>query len=488
MTTAPDLPSRHRRSPRQGADRRFRLAGDAAHRAARARGRRLLRNRAVPERRARFRRDSPQGGHSLGRPVLGHGRRARPARRRRFSTPACRCSASAMASRRIGDPAGRQGRRRTSSRIRPRRCGGRSEHSALFDGVWEKGGKYPVWMSHGDRVTKLPEGFRVIARFAKTRLSRRSRDEARRYYGVQFHLEVVHTPDGARLLSNFVHKVAGLKSDWTMAAFRGEAIAAIRRQVGDGRVLCGLSGGVDSRRRGGAHPRSDRRARSPASSSITACCGRARRKRSCGSFAITTIFRCIMSKRAELFLGALEGVDDPEVKRKTIGRLFIETFEAEAKKIAADGQRRAAISRARHALSRCHRKRLLHRRPVGDDQIAPQCRRPARAHEHAARRAACANSSRTKCARSAANSACPKLSSGAIRFPGPGLAIRCPGGITREKLDNPAQGRRRLSRRNPQGRTVRRHLAGLRRAAAGAQRRRDGRRAHLRLRRARCAR
>ena len=95
------------------------------------------------------------------------------------------------------------------------------------------GYKYPVWMSHGDRVTRLPEGFRVIAASENAPMAAIA-DEARRYYGVQFHLEVVHTPDGARLISNFVHKVAGLKSDWTMAAFRQEAIAAIRRQVGDG--------------------------------------------------------------------------------------------------------------------------------------------------------------------------------------------------------------------------------------------------------------
>ncbi len=120
-----------------------------------------------------------------------------------------------------------------------------AQESALFAGVWEKGAKYPVWMSHGDRVTRLPEGFRVIAASENAPLAAIA-DEARRYYGVQFHLEVVHTPDGAKLISNFVHKVAGLKSDWTMAAFRQEAIAAIRHQVGSGRVLCGLSGGVDS--------------------------------------------------------------------------------------------------------------------------------------------------------------------------------------------------------------------------------------------------
>lgn len=119
------------------------------------------------------------------------------------------------------------------------------ESSALFEGVWRKGENYPVWMSHGDRVTQLPAGFRVIAASENAPMAAIA-DEARGFYGVQFHLEVVHTPDGAKLLSNFVHKVAGLKADWTMSAFRQEAIAAIRRQVGDKRVLCGLSGGVDS--------------------------------------------------------------------------------------------------------------------------------------------------------------------------------------------------------------------------------------------------
>ena len=115
----------------------------------------------------------------------------------------------------------------------------------LFDGVWERGHKYPVWMSHGDRVTRLPDGFKAIAQSENAPMAAIA-DEARRYYGVQFHLEVAHTPDGARLISNFLHKIAGLKSDWTMKAFRQEAVGAIRRQVGDGRVLCGLSGGVDS--------------------------------------------------------------------------------------------------------------------------------------------------------------------------------------------------------------------------------------------------
>src|SRR2546428_4841139 len=117
--------------------------------------------------------------------------------------------------------------------------------SNLFESTWVLGEKHPVWMSHGDRITKMPPGFSVAgvspnAPFAVIQ------DEKRRYYGLMFHPEVVHTPDGAKLIRNFVRKVAGLTGDWTMRAFREEAIEKIRAQVGKGRVICGLSGGVDS--------------------------------------------------------------------------------------------------------------------------------------------------------------------------------------------------------------------------------------------------
>src|SRR5579885_743650 len=117
--------------------------------------------------------------------------------------------------------------------------------SAIFEGVWERGKRYPVWMSHGDRVTALPPGFRRVAVSENAPFAAIA-DEARRFYATQFHVEVAHTPDGAKLLSNFVHRIAGLKGDWTMAAFRSEAVARIRAEVGQGRVICGLSGGVDS--------------------------------------------------------------------------------------------------------------------------------------------------------------------------------------------------------------------------------------------------
>ena len=131
----------------------------------------------------------------------------------------------------------------------PRNSAGRRSRSstpcALFDGVWRTGGRYPVWMSHGDRVTRLPEGFRVYA-VSENAPYAVAADETRRYYTTMFHPEVVHTPDGAKLIANFLHKIAGLKGDWTMAAFREEEIARIRAKVGKSRVICGLSGGVDS--------------------------------------------------------------------------------------------------------------------------------------------------------------------------------------------------------------------------------------------------
>ncbi|MEP7209609.1 MAG: glutamine-hydrolyzing GMP synthase, partial [Alphaproteobacteria bacterium] len=117
--------------------------------------------------------------------------------------------------------------------------------SPLFAGLWKVGGKYPVWMSHGDRVTRLPDGFKVVATSENAPFAI-AVDEKRRFYTTMFHPEVVHTPDGAKLLRNFVKGIAGLKGDWTMAALRAEQVAKIRAQVGKGKVICGLSGGVDS--------------------------------------------------------------------------------------------------------------------------------------------------------------------------------------------------------------------------------------------------
>jgi len=119
------------------------------------------------------------------------------------------------------------------------------EDCALFEGVLKPGDKEQVWMSHGDRVVELPEGFKTVA-VSEGAPYAAIADEARKFYAVQFHPEVVHTPRGADLLKNFTHKIAGCQGDWTMAAFKETEIAKVREQVGSGRVICGLSGGVDS--------------------------------------------------------------------------------------------------------------------------------------------------------------------------------------------------------------------------------------------------
>src|SRR6267154_2882199 len=120
-----------------------------------------------------------------------------------------------------------------------------TEDTPLFEGVWKKGETYPVWMSHGDRVTGLPQGFRVVGTSPNAPIAMIA-DEKRKFYAAQFQLEVMHTPHGTQLLRNFVRKIAQCRGDWTMRAFKDEAVGKIRKQVGKSRVICGLSGGVDS--------------------------------------------------------------------------------------------------------------------------------------------------------------------------------------------------------------------------------------------------
>ena len=205
------------------------------------------------------------------------------------------------------------------------------ENSPFFDGVWEKGKRYPIWMNHGDKVTAIPPGFKPIAVSEGSPFAAIS-DETRRIYGVQFHPEVVHTPDGAKLLRNFVRGIAGCSGDWSMAAFRQESIRRIRDQVGKGKVICGLSGGVDS-------------------SVVAVLLHEAIGDQLVCVFVdhgllrqgeaeeVVKLFRgtynipLVHKDASDLFLGKLAGVSDPETKRKTIGGLFIEVFEAEAKKV-----------------------------------------------------------------------------------------------------------------------------------------------------------
>ncbi|HYG86160.1 MAG TPA: glutamine-hydrolyzing GMP synthase [Azospirillum sp.] len=205
------------------------------------------------------------------------------------------------------------------------------EPCALFDGVWDVGGREQVWMSHGDRVTALPEGFRPVAVSEGAPFAAIA-DDRRQFYGVQFHPEVVHTPHGAQLLSNFVHRVAGLKGDWTMAAFRQQAIEKIRKQVGTGKVICGLSGGVDSSVAAVL-------LHEAIGDQLTCVFVDTGLMRAGEAEEVVTLFRdhynipLVHVDAAELFLGKLAGVSDPEQKRKIIGATFIDVFDGEAHKV-----------------------------------------------------------------------------------------------------------------------------------------------------------
>ena len=291
---------------------------------------------------------------------------------------------------------------------------------------WFEGGPEQVWMSHGDHVSAIAPGFEVYgtsphAPFAITA------DLERNFYAVQFHPEVHHTPNGRKLYENFV-RLAGFHGDWTMGAYREEAIRLIREQVGDAKVICGLSGGVDS---------------SVAAVLIHEAIGDQLTcvfvdhglLRQGEAEEVTGMFRdhynipLIHADETELFLSALDGVSDPETKRKTIGRLFIDVFDKHAKSVGGaeflaqgtlypDVIESVSFSGGPSVTIKSHHNVGGLPEKMGLKLVEP-LRELFKDEVRALGR----------------ELGLPDRFVGRHPFPGPGLAIRCPGEITRDKLE-----------------------------------------------------
>jgi len=299
--------------------------------------------------------------------------------------------------------------------------------SPLYEGIWHVGERYPVWMSHGDRVTKLPAGFAVTGRAPNAPIAMIA-DEGRKFYATQFHLEVMHTPHGAALLRNFVRKIAGCRGDWTMRAFKDEAIEKIRAQVGNGKVICGLSGGVDSAVAAVL-------IHEAIGDQLTCVFVDHGLLRLAEAEKVVSLFKGSYNiplahvDASRIFLEALKGVTDPEEKRKTIGKLFIDVFEKEAHRIGgaaflAQGTLYPDVIesvsftggpsvtiKSHHNVGglpeRMHMRLVEPLRELFKDEVRALGRELG----------------------------LPEAFVGRHPFPGPGLAIRCPGEITKEKLD-----------------------------------------------------
>ena len=301
----------------------------------------------------------------------------------------------------------------------------------LFDGVWTCGENHQVWMSHGDRVISLPDGFEVFARSEGAPYAVFGNID-RQMYGMMFHPEVVHTPDGAKLLANFVHKIVGIEGNWSMSAYKDQAIAKIRAQVGNAKVICALSGGVDS----SVAALLIHQAIGDQLTCIFVDHGLMRLNE---GEEVVSMYRehynmnLVHVDAADMFIDELEGESDPEKKRKIIGRLFIDVFEAEAKKISTpdmpvkflaqgtlypDVIESVSFTGGPSVTIKSHHN-------VGGlpERMDMQLVEPLR------------ELFKDEVRELGRELGLPDKFVGRHPFPGPGLAIRCPGGISREKLD-----------------------------------------------------
>jgi GMP synthase (glutamine-hydrolysing) len=299
--------------------------------------------------------------------------------------------------------------------------------NALFEDVWGAGESHQVWMSHGDKVVAIPPGFRVIGTSEGAPFAAIA-DEKRQFYAVQFHPEVVHTPDGGKLYRNFVIDICGCRGDWSMASFKDDAVHRIKKKVGFDRVICGLSGGVDSAVTAVL-------IHEAIGEQLTCIFVDHGLMRSGEAEEVVSLFRkaynipLVHVDASKMFLSALEGVTDPEVKRKTIGKLFIDVFEAEAKKVGGaqflaqgtlypDVIESVSFSGGPSVTIKSHHN-------VGGlpDRMNMKLIEPLRELFKDEVRAL------------GRELGLPAHFVGRHPFPGPGLAIRVPGAITRDKLD-----------------------------------------------------